>query len=257
MSRYAPVPEQKATNNEAIFTGQAYEGQPVAAAYEPSAPTSDGNNPYPQVAQPLPAAYQQPPTGDVVYAVPVEQGSAGEATGLRQVADGNWPTSLFGCFENCVPSCLMACFCWCFPLARVRTHAHIEEPSYPGASWSSNITFLFFIAVLDFILYLFRFNIVARIFSIFVHTFLVVFVFVTRMQFRRSKGITENCCCCENTCWDDFFSSWCCFCCTIAQMDRTEFNYEDGCGDCGRAFSNPLPGGQLSGMGGSVPQGSV
>ena len=43
--------------------------------------------------------------GDPAVAVPVQPGNG------PQIQDGNWPTCLFFCFENFVPSCLMACCC--------------------------------------------------------------------------------------------------------------------------------------------------
>ena len=60
-----------------------------------------------------------------------------------------------------------------------------------------------------------------------------------QMQYRRRRGITENNCCCEGTFFDDCCFTAMCECCVIAQMDRTEFNYQE-CEDCGKAFSSPV-----------------
>uniref|UniRef100_A0A7S2XC94 PLAC8 family protein n=1 Tax=Lotharella oceanica TaxID=641309 RepID=A0A7S2XC94_9EUKA len=260
MSGYAPVSDGK-SNNEALIEGQAYAGRPIPAQ---ASLNGDGYGepvvsvaPAPGVVQAQPVQtegaplqghnpYGQPvynaPAQEVAYAIPVQEAPMGAAG--RQAENGYWPTHLFGCFENPVPSCLMACCCWCFPLARVRAHAHIENPScngYPGSNWGYNIGFLATLFVLHQIFWFLRSILFFDVLGMICQIILIFFVCVTRMEFRRSKGITENCCCCEDTIFDDFFSSCCCTCCVIAQMDRIEFNYRDGCNDCGRAFSNPLP----------------
>ena len=54
-----------------------------------------------------------------------------------------------------------------------------------------------------------------------------------QMQYRRRRGITES------TFFDDCCFTAMCECCVLAQMDRTEFNYQE-CEDCGKAFSSPV-----------------
>mmetsp|Transcript_11947 Transcript_11947/g.29417 ORF Transcript_11947/g.29417 Transcript_11947/m.29417 type:complete len:274 (+) Transcript_11947:168-989(+) len=262
---YAPVDEGKRrANNEAIQSGVAYEGQPIAASASshgafyghPVTRQPDGNATSSVAVSGYNYDESAPNVGDsqgeipVAYAVPVAPGAGDNAgRGPGAIASGYFPTPLCGCFENVFPSCCMATFCWCFPLARVRTHAHIEEPSvrgWPGSDYTSNLALLFMLWVLDLIT-----KAVANrdvhapgsavgvfsIIGIFVVVVRTAFVVVTRMEIRRRKGITENCCCCDNTIWDDLCSTFWCFCCVVAQLDRTEFDYEEG--DCGRAFRNP------------------
>uniref|UniRef100_A0A7S3Z5A8 Uncharacterized protein n=1 Tax=Lotharella globosa TaxID=91324 RepID=A0A7S3Z5A8_9EUKA len=232
MSGYTPVSDGQ-SNNDALVEGQAYAGRPVpvqasvgnqygeAAVHQGVAVAQAQNVIH---AQPVQAEgaylggsnqgrtpYVQPvynaPAQEVAFAIPVQEAPMGVPG--RQAENGFWPTHLFGCFENPVPSCLMACCCWCFPLARVRAHAHIENPScngFPGSSWESNIGFLATLFVLHQIFWFLRSIVVFDILSMVCQIIVVFFVCVTRMEFRRRKGITENCCCCEDTIFDDFFS---------------------------------------------------
>ncbi|GAB5372877.1 hypothetical protein AAMO2058_001701900 [Amorphochlora amoebiformis] len=151
--------------------------------------------------------------------------------------DGLWPTHLFGCFDNIMPSCLMACFCWCFPLSRVRKSAQIENPSIfgcPSESWVKNIILLLSVYILFTIFHILeaRVHPAASVGSVILGVGLILFIFVTRMEYRRKRNIQENCCCCEDTCWDDLCSSLFCTCCTIAQLDRTEFRYAGALEPC-------------------------
>jgi len=183
---------------------------------------------------------QQPPP--VAYAIPVAAGQAGQ----QEIHGGMWPTPLCGCFENCLPSCMMAWCLWPYPLARVRVASHIDQPScveWPGSNWNANIIFLLVLWLLEVIFTGVYIPVVSSWISLVVGVTKIVFITVTRMEYRRHKGITENCCCCEDTCWDDCCSTTFCMCCVIAQMDRTEFNWRDGANDCGRAFQNPRPDG--------------
>ncbi|GAB5367790.1 hypothetical protein AAMO2058_001261500 [Amorphochlora amoebiformis] len=188
----------------------------------------------PIIAEPV--AYGAHP----VVAHPVEEGPG----------DGRWPTHLFGCFDNIMPSCLMASFFWCFPLSRVRVSAQIENPSIggcPSDSWMRNIilTFSIYILINVFSVLEDKVHPAASAGSVFVGVGLIFFVFVTRMEYRRKRNIRDNCCCCEDTCWDDIFSSLFCTCCTIAQLDRTEFRYAGALEPCCfEACSEPEARGQ-------------
>ncbi len=187
----------------------------------------------PVAAQPVaqPTSYQ----GGEVYAIPQQQGYAGAGQGM--IPGGLWPTHLFACFDNVLPSCLMSCCCWCFPLARVRASQNIQ--STIGSNYSTNLAiFIFIYLVLSFASGMRKTLPWLQYVQIVVGVFFVYVVVSTRMEYRQKRGITENCCPCQTTVWDDCFSSWCCTCCAIAQMDRTEFNWNDS-GDCGAAFSDP------------------
>ena len=170
--------------------------------------------------------------------VPANDDNPGYAYGVG----GRWPTDLFGCFENIVPSCLMASFCFCFPLARVRASAGLQSPSFIGSNYNTNLVFLITLSV-----FWFLFMILTSVapgamgaFITIVGLVICLFLFITRREYRRSKQIEDNCCCCDDDIYDDFFSSFCCGCCVVAQLDRAEFGWAaNQLSGCQESFAEP------------------
>ena len=183
---------------------------------------------------------------------------------------GKWPTSIFCCFHKCVPVCLMAWCCPCFPLQRIRKSIHagrqLAEVWGTEGGPEVNTTFCFSsfgvetcILSIFYPIWLFLFALslrgiyrsiflysrhdvlgVALLFLIFCLAIGHVYVGAVRSKYRRARGITENTCFfCKRMEFDDICTSLCCCpCSVIAQMDRTEFEY-DGCSDCFEAFAEP------------------
>ena len=170
---------------------------------------------------------------------------------------GKWPTSIFCCFHKCVPVCLMAWCCPCFPLQRIQKS--IDDPAVDTTPCFSSFVLdtcalnmlypIWLVGITYSLILIFNSDydnasvcggLVLLFFMLFFGIFYIAGI---RSDYRRVRGITENTCFFCKGCDgkgnpDDFCTSlWCCPC-VIAQMDRTEFEY-DGYSDCFEAFAEP------------------
>lgn len=149
------------------------------------------------------------------------------------IQTGRWSIGLCGCCADCVPNCWMSTCCPCISLSQI--YARIGVISYKKALYRTG--------ALAFPLVILRFiannlgpqegQTDTRSVIVFFAMMALDFAFViavcyARIRVRRRFRIDGNCC-------DDLCASWCCTCCTIAQMATHSRSYRRG--DC--SFSGP------------------
>ena len=105
----------------------------VGDAKYPTANVVPNSNPYAQMRD------ENDNQNVAVFGILAEEPGNAEPGNAPQVEDSKWPTFIFGCCDQVVPSCLVSMFCWCFPLARVRAAANITQPKWLGSNFYKNI----------------------------------------------------------------------------------------------------------------------
>jgi Cys-rich protein (TIGR01571 family) len=187
------------------------------------------------------------PTRPTAVAIDISQGPREPiASNGVGILSGNWSTGLFNCFDFMVPNCVMATFCPCVSVAQIATRIGFKY---------STVLIAFGVAVgLEYLLYGLM-NVGSRTTTIessysydpvtgrVVYTYeapssglrfcgyiaflLNIAVFIAFWQLRtRVRQHFEL----PGSCVEDFFVSWCCSCCSIAQMATHVKSYKPhGC----------------------------
>lgn len=113
------------------------------------------------------------------------------------------------------------------------------QPEWLGSDYNKNLYVFLFLTVSLTFLGFFQGVVILEVLQIVLSIVFFVLVFLTRSAYRTARGITQNYCCCQDPFFDDCCSSFWCSCCVIAQMDRTEFAYDE-CDRCGESFTAPV-----------------
>jgi len=176
-----------------------------------------------------------------------------------------WRDSIFGCFNNCMPSCMMATFCGpCFVAQMYEKEIGTAGPLGVNGT-CQNITAFFIILV--FVTGLFGAGASHSSFSAGMNNVLQTLewlclglvIFFTRQAIRKKYAIKpmEGLICTqpisgmkEKALIEDILCSFCCDCCAIAQMARHIYDYDNtsmqcrfnATGDVGDAVPVTIPG---------------
>lgn len=139
-------------------------------------------------------------------ATPVSNMNGVDHNGLQV---GEWSSGLFSCFDNCIPNTCMSCCCGCVTMAQVAARL----------GWADYGIALVILIILNL--------------SGFGGVVIWAIVFGMRIKMRETFNIPGNL-------FADCCASFCCGCCSIAQMATHVQSYQPGKCD----FSEPptLPG---------------
>jgi Cys-rich protein (TIGR01571 family) len=194
------------------------------------------------------------PFYDQTQAVPVAE----VVESVENVKVGAWEVDICGCFSSCVPNCCMASFLPCISVAQIAARVGIAKYSitlivyafaYMGVYICMSIPFLFAreekarvytddIGTIDYeILYVSRIDPYLYFYCFSLATFFNLALFIglwlLRSKIRHMFQLPGGCC-------DDCCISFCCPCCSIAQLATHVKSYTPG--NCYFGAPDVLPG---------------
>lgn len=135
------------------------------------------------------------------------------------ITTGKWETSLFSCFDHCVPNCCMVTFCPCVSAAQIASRIGFSFWTVLG---------IFAAAICVEYLFWGLAGAVPALSSI--STVVAICVFIAFWQLRTKVRAKYEI---PGSPIEDCLISWCCSCCSLAQMATHVKSYKKGSCDFG------------------------